>query len=128
MSKNIKVAYWVATIWLAVAMLASGIQQVFYIGGFVPIMERLQYPIYFSVILGLWKILGVVAILTPLFPKVKEWAYAGFFFAMSGAIVSHFAIGDSIVDTLPPAFLLILTVVSWYLQPTKSDLQPKPTL
>jgi hypothetical protein len=67
--------------------------------------------------LSVWKFLGVVAILIPKFPLIKEWAYAGFFFAMSGAIISHFVLGDSAKDFFGPALLLILTVVSWHFRP-----------
>ncbi len=117
MTKRNKIIYWIATVWLAVAMIASGIQQIFSIGGFVEIMTRLEYPTYFSVILGVWKIAGVVAILIPKFPLLKEWAYAGFFFVMSGAIFSHLAVGDEAVELFAPIFLLILTVLSWYFRP-----------
>src|SRR5690554_739992 len=122
MKKRDKIIYWVATIWLAVAMIASGIQQIFTIGGFVEIMTRLEYPTYFSVILGVWKIAGVVAILIPKFPLLKEWTYAGFFFVMSGAIFSHLAVGDEAVELFAPIFLLVLTVVSWYFRPTDRKL------
>lgn len=117
MKKRDKIIYWVATIWLAVAMIASGIQQIFTIGGFVEIMKRLEYPTYFSVILGVWKIAGVVAILIPKFPLLKEWTYAGFFFVMSGAFFSHLAVGDEAVELFAPIFLLILTVLSWHFRP-----------
>ncbi|MCZ2247162.1 MAG: DoxX family protein [Bacteroidia bacterium] len=122
MTKRNKIIYWVATVWLAVAMIASGIQQIFTIGGFVEIMERLGFPTYFSVILGVWKTAGVVAILIPKFPLLKEWAYAGFFFVMSGAIVSHLAVGDEAIELFAPTFLLTLTVVSWYFRPTDRKL------
>lgn len=122
MTKRNKIIYWVATVWLAVAMIASGIQQIFTIGGFVEIMERLGFPTYFSVILGVWKTAGVVAILIPKFPLLKEWAYAGFFFVMSGAIVSHHAVGDEAIELFAPTFLLTLTVVSWYFRPTDRKL------
>ena len=79
--------------------------------------EHLGYPVYFLTILGVWKILGVVAVLIPKFPLLKEWAYAGFFFAMSGAIFSHIALGNSMKEIFPPLLLLILTVVSWYFRP-----------
>jgi len=77
-------------------------------------ITHLGYPIYFLTILGVWKILGVVAVLIPRFPLLKEWAYAGFFFVMSGAIFSHIAVGDRMIELLPSLLLLILTVVSWY--------------
>ena len=122
MKKRDKIIYWIATIWFAVAMVASGIQQIFTIGGFVEIMEQLGFPNYFSSVLGVWKIAGVVAILIPKFPLLKEWAYAGFFFVMSGAIVSHLAVADGAVELFAPTFLLILTVVSWYFRPTERKL------
>lgn len=117
MKKRDKIIYWIATIWFAIAMVASGIQQIFTIGGFVEIMERLGFPGYFSIVLGVWKIAGVLAILIPRFPLLKEWAYAGFFFVMSGAIVSHLAVADKAVELFAPLFLLVLTVVSWYFRP-----------
>ena len=80
-------------------------------------MALLGYPIYFLTIVGIWKLLGVVAILVPKFPLVKEWAYAGFFFAMSGAIFSHLAVGDEAIAYFGPTLLLVLTVVSWYFRP-----------
>src|ERR1700730_7399065 len=80
-------------------------------------ITHLGYPVYFLTILGIWKILGVVALLIPRFPLLKEWAYAGFFFAMSGAIFSHIAVGDSVKELIPSLLLLILTVVSWYFRP-----------
>jgi hypothetical protein len=71
----------------------------------------------FMVGLGIWKFLGVVAVLIPKFPLLKEWAYAGFFFVMSGAIFSHIALGDPMKEIFPSLLLLILTVVSWYFRP-----------
>jgi uncharacterized membrane protein YphA (DoxX/SURF4 family) len=85
--------------------------------GGVAMIEHLGYPAYLLTLLGIWKILGVVAVLIPRFPLLKEWAYAGFFFAMSGAIFSHIASGDPIVAILPSSLLLILTVVSWNFRP-----------
>ena len=117
MTKRNKIIYWIATIWLALAMVASGVQQLFNIGGFVDIMARLAYPLYFSQILGIWKILGVAALLIPKFPLLKEWAYAGFFIVMTGAIFSHIASGDHLNEIFPALFLLILTIVSWYFRP-----------
>lgn len=122
MTKRNKIIYWIATVWLAVAMVASGIQQIFSIGGFVDIMKKLEYPAYFSIILGLWKMAGVIVLLIPKFSLQKEWAYAGFFFVMSGAIVSHLAVGNAAIELFAPVFLLIMTVVSWYFRPTDRKL------
>jgi uncharacterized membrane protein YphA (DoxX/SURF4 family) len=80
-------------------------------------ITRLGYPLYFLTLLGVWKILGVIAVLVPRFPLVKEWAYAGFFFAMSGAVISHLAVNDEAKELFGPVLLLILIVVSWYFRP-----------
>jgi uncharacterized membrane protein len=117
MTKRNKIIYWISTIWLALAMLASGLQQIFQTKGFVDIIVHLGYPLYFMYILGVWKILGVIAILIPKFSQLKEWAYAGFFFAMSGAVFSHIASGDSMNEIFPSLVLLILTLASWYFRP-----------
>jgi uncharacterized membrane protein YphA (DoxX/SURF4 family) len=80
-------------------------------------ITHLGYPVYLLTLLAAWKILGVVAILIPKFPLLKEWAYAGFFFIMSGAIFSHIATNDGMIEILPSLLLLILAVVSWYFRP-----------
>ena len=112
-----KIIYWIATIWLALGMVSTAAVQLFKgkagQGG-VDMITHLGYPVYFLTILGIWKILGVVALLIPKFPLLKEWAYAGFFFVMSGAIFSHIAVGDPVTELFPSLLLLILTVVSWY--------------
>lgn len=85
-------------------------------------MTRLGYPVYLLTILGVWKILGVVALLAPKLPLIKEWAYAGFFFAMSGAAISHLASRHPVTDMLPSLLLLVLTIVSWYFRPADRKL------
>ena len=117
MTQRNKIIYWISTIWLALGMLSSGIVQLFKVKEEVDFIIRLGYPDYFLTILGIWKISGVVALLIPKFPLLKEWAYAGFFFAMSGAVFSHMASGNSVNEIFPPLLLLILTVVSWYFRP-----------
>jgi hypothetical protein len=98
-------------------MLSTGIVQLLKPAEEVAKITHLGYAVYFLTILGVWKMLGVVAVLIPKFPLLKEWAYAGFFFAMSGAIFSHLALGDSVKEVFPPLLLLVLTVVSWYFRP-----------
>ncbi len=112
------IIYWVATALLAFGMLASGIQQVLRTKEMVDLITALGYPAYFLCILGTWKILGVIAILLPNFKLLKEWAYAGFFFAMTGALISHMAVGDyEIKAILGPVFQALFVVVSWYFRP-----------
>jgi hypothetical protein len=120
MTKKSKITYWIATVWLALGMVSTGAVQLFKASdgqGGAEMLTHLGYPIYLLTILGIWKLLGIVAVLIPGFPLVKEWAYAGFFFVMSGAIFSHFAVGDPITAMLPSLLLLILTVLSWYFRP-----------
>ena len=115
-----KIIYWIATIWLALGMVSTGAVQLLKAKegqGGVDMITHLGYPVYLLTLLGIWKILGVIAVLIPKSPLLKEWAYAGFFFIMSGAIFSHIAVGDSITEILPALLLLILTVVSWYFRP-----------
>jgi uncharacterized membrane protein YphA (DoxX/SURF4 family) len=77
----------------------------------------LGYPAYLLTLLGILKILGIVAVLIPRFPVIKEWAYAGFFFAMSGAVYSHIAVHNPPKDLFGPVLLLVLSAVSWYFRP-----------
>lgn len=125
MKKRDKIIYWVATIWLSLGMLSTGIVQLIQLEENIKSMELLGYPMYLLSILGVWKILGVIAILIPKFPLLKEWAYAGFFFVMTGAIVSHLAIGDEMITLFGPTLLLVLTVVSWYFRPANRKLEKK---
>lgn len=117
MTKRIKMIYWIATIWLALGMLSTGIVQLLKLKEEVDMMTNLGYPLYLLTLLGLWKVLGVITVLIPKFPLLKEWAYTGFFFAMSGAVFSHLANGDHAKDLFGPVLLLILTFVSWYFRP-----------
>jgi uncharacterized membrane protein YphA (DoxX/SURF4 family) len=115
-SKASKIIYWIATVWLALGMFSTGIVQVLKVKSEVDFITHMGYPDYLLTILGVWKMLGVVAILIPKFPLLKEWAYAGFFFVMSGAIYSHIASGY-MVKVVPALLLLALTVLSWYFRP-----------
>src|SRR3984893_10565991 len=124
MTKRNKIIYWISTVWLASGMLATGALQLSKEkaeGSLAPPgvygITHLGYPVYFLTIIGVWKILGVIALLIPKFPFLKEWAYAGFFFLMSGAIFSHIASSDSVKEIYPSLVLLILTILSWYFRP-----------
>lgn len=117
MSKRNKIIYWIATCWLALGMLSTGIVQLIRMKEEVEVMTHLGYPAYILTIIGTWKILGVVAVLVPGFPLLKEWAYAGFFFVMTGAVFSHLALGDGAKELFGPVLLIVLTIVSWYFRP-----------
>ncbi len=131
MSKRNKIIYWVATLWLSLGMVATGLVQLLHVespGAVSPPgvygIKYLGYPVYFLTILGVWKLLGVIALLVPRFPLLKEWAYAGFFFIMTGAIFSHIAVGDAVNELFPSLLLLILTVISWYFRPASRKTVP----
>ncbi|CAN5389659.1 DoxX family protein [soil metagenome] len=117
MTKAHKIIYWVSTLWLALGMTSTGIVQLMKLKDDVDRMTHLGYPVYLLTMLGVWKLLGVVAVLIPRYPVLKEWAYAGFFFAMSGAAISHIIMSDPISELAPSLLLLVLTVLSWYFRP-----------
>ena len=124
MKKRDKIVYWISTLWLALGMVSTGMVQLLKVeaqGAIAPPgvygIKYLGYPVYFLTILGVWKILGSAAILVPKFPLLKEWAYAGFFFVMSGAVFSHIAMRDPFNEFIPSLLLLVLTVLSWYFRP-----------
>lgn len=119
MQKGKLITYWIATALLSFGMLGSGLAQVFQTKDMIDkIFVPLGYPLYFMYIIGIWKILGVIAILIPNFKLLKEWAYAGFFFVMTGAIFSHLVNGDGLAEIIPPLMQTIFIVLSWYFRPT----------
>ena len=117
-----KIIYWIATLWLSLGMLSTAIVQLLKTEDEVAMITNLGYPVYLLTIIGVWKILGVIAILIPKYPLLKEWAYAGFFIAMSGAVVSHLITGDEAKEIFGPTLLLVLTLVSWYFRPADRKL------
>ena len=111
-----RIAYWVATILVCAELLTGGSMDLLRTHYVVGIMTRLGYPLYVLTILGVWKILGIPALLAPGLPRLKEWAYAGIFFDMSGALFSH-AICGEFSATLAPIVIAGLAMVSWQLRP-----------
>jgi uncharacterized membrane protein YphA (DoxX/SURF4 family) len=122
MSKKNKIIYWIATLWLALGMTSTAIVQLIKMDEEVKNITHLGYPVYLLTILGVWKLLGVIAVLIPRFPLLKEWAYAGFVFAMSGAICSRIVVDDAVSTMFPALLLLVLTVLSWYFRPAERKL------
>lgn len=122
--KRNKIIYWIATAWLALGMLSTAIVQLMHNQEELQSMTRLGYPAYLLTIIGTWKILGVVTVLLPGFVLLKEWAYAGFFFVMSGAVISHIIIRDELSEILPGLLLIVLTIVSWYFRPMNRRIMP----
>ncbi|SHH21240.1 DoxX family protein [Chryseobacterium oranimense] len=115
--KRNRIIYWIFTLWMALGMVSTAIVQLMKNKDELANFTNLGYPAYLMTIIGVWKILGVVAVLIPKFPLLKEWAYAGFFFVMSGALISHLIIGDTFGRTFPALLLLVLVIISWYFRP-----------
>lgn len=111
------IAYWVSTAMVTAELAVGGAWDVLRISLVREIVERLGYPSYFLVIIGVWKWLGAVALLAPRFPRLKEWAYAGVVFADTGAIVSHLWVGYGDGEVAFLTILLVLTAASWALRP-----------
>ncbi|HMC87612.1 MAG TPA: DoxX family protein [Chitinophagaceae bacterium] len=118
MEKGKLIIYWVTTILMSVGMLGTGLAQILHAKEMVDLVVPLGYPLYFLSIIGTWKILGVITILSPQLKLVKEWAYAGFFFLMTGAVISHLASGDyGLKGILGPSMQTIFIILSWYFRP-----------
>ena len=117
MEKRKLIWYWIITVLLSLCIFSGGLAQAFLIKGVVQGFKPLGYPVYFISLIGIWKVLGIIAILLPKFKLLKEWAYAGIFFVMSGAVISHIASNDISVQIIAPFLLAVFTVLSWYLRP-----------
>lgn len=124
---NIRSAgYWTTTTLIALAFLSGG--AAYLVRADVPLrgMAELGYPAYFVTILGAWKVLGGLAILAPRLPRLKEWAYAGIAFDLTGAAFSHAAVGDPLVKVIVPLVLLGIAAASWALRPESRRLGAAP--
>jgi len=120
-TKARNILYWTTTVLIAFFIGGGGLAQVAHVKGTVDgFVHILGYPAYFVTILGVWKVLGPIAILVPRFPRLKEWAYAGIFFDLTGAAASSAAVGGYgayAFHILVPLILAGLTVASWALRP-----------
>ena len=119
--------YWVASVVFALQLLIAALGELFLKpgGGIDQIRVHEGYPTYVLTLLGVWKLLGILALLVPRFPRLKEWAYAGFFFDLSGAAVSGIAsggAGDPGTTILFPIILILFEVASWALRPSSRTL------
>jgi len=116
------VGYWVCTVAIAFLLLSGGILQTIRSPTAIAGMTHLGYPVHFTMLLGIWKILGAIVILLPGFALVKEWAYAGIFIDFTGASVAHTAAGDGIGNIITPLVLTAIVVASWLLRPASRRL------
>ncbi|AUX44927.1 hypothetical protein SOCE26_063970 [Sorangium cellulosum] len=122
------IGYWIATGLLGFAFAAGGLADLSGSPQVLEGMAHLGYPAYFATLLGAWKVLGAIALFAPRFPRLKEWAYAGIFFDLTGAAVSHAAVGDAAGKVITPLVLVAVAAASWALRPESRRLAsaPKP--
>ncbi|MET3293138.1 UNVERIFIED_CONTAM: putative membrane protein YphA (DoxX/SURF4 family) [Brevibacillus sp. OAP136] len=121
-SRGKKIAYWTVTLLLAASVMLSGIGQLMQFGGNIELVTKLGYPLYILTILGIWKVLGAIALVVPGFPRLKEWTYAGIFFVMTGAALSHAFANDFGFPIILPLSYAVLNIVSWALRPMSRKL------
>ena len=119
--------YWTCTGLLVLNFLVGGAFQMTRPPQAVQGFAHLGYPAYFMSLLGLWKVLGAIALLVPRFPRLKEWAYAGIFFDVTTAAVSVIAVGDGWAAALLPLAFVPLTLASWALRPVSRTLMSAPS-
>jgi hypothetical protein len=114
-----RIAHWAITGFAAIALSAVGAAEVLRVPVIMDGLAHLGYPAYFATILGTWLLFGAAAIMAPGLSRVKEWAYAGMFFTLTGAALSHAASGDPMGKILVPLLVLGAVVASWALQPAR---------
>lgn len=124
MNAKVKTAlYWTATALAALALGGSGFANLTRQPQVLEAVTGLGYPAYFTLILGAWKVAGAATFLIPRFPLLKEWAYAGATFAMTGAFASHILFGDSFGTAFPPLVILSFVLASYFLRPADHRVQ-----
>jgi uncharacterized membrane protein YphA (DoxX/SURF4 family) len=117
------VTYWITTTLIAFAFISGGVAYLARLDAPVQGIVALGYPAYFVTILGAWKVLGGIAILTPRLARLKEWAYAGIVFDLSGVAFSHETVGDPTLKVFVPLLLLGIALASWALRPASRKLE-----
>ena len=119
-SKAKHIVYWATTVIMGFVMLSGGVGDLMKPAALVAGMTLLGYPYYFMTILGAWKVLGGITILVPGYPRLKEWAYAGIIFDVTGAAASHTFSSDwgaSYFHIWVPLLMVVFTLLSWYYRP-----------
>lgn len=119
-------AYWMVTVLIALETIVGGVADLVHGKAILvtgtpvaDIVTHLGYPIYFLRIIGVWKLLGGIVLLIPGYPRLKEWAYAGIFFELSGAAVSWWMHEHNLGEALTPMILAVVALVSWALRPRR---------
>jgi hypothetical protein len=131
---NVRTIAYIATTGLfTLALTGSGLASLLYVDGMAENMTHLGYGEHFTRLLGSWKLLGVLALVVPALPRLKEWAYAGFFFNLTGAAIAHASAGDGVGEIAAPLVLLAIAGASYALRDASRRLpavvvveQPQP--
>lgn len=121
-NKSGTIFYWTTTIVSAIAFIIPGIGNLIHLPHFVNDMNRLGYPGYFLTIFGIWKILGGIVIVIPGFKRLKEWAYAGMVFDLTGAVYSRISSHDEVIMAVVPMLILCVVITSLLLRPESRKL------
>jgi uncharacterized membrane protein YphA (DoxX/SURF4 family) len=123
------IPYWIATLFIGLETLVGGITDLargraaLVSGPFVTdLVGQLGYPVYVLTIIGVWKVLGAIVLFLPGLPRLKEWAYAGIVFELTGASASHYLHGNSAVDILTPLAMAVVAIASWAFRPPSRTL------
>lgn len=131
-SKALVIAYWTVTVLVALETLVGGVADVMHsrtvlVAGppVADVITHLGYPLYLLRIIGFWKLLGGIVLLVPGYPRLKEWAYAGIFFELSGAAASWVAHEQNMREAAVPAILAFLVLISWMLRPPAHSASPQ---
>jgi uncharacterized membrane protein YphA (DoxX/SURF4 family) len=111
------ITYWISTGLIALAFVLGGAIDASASPSAVAFLAHLGYPAYFATMIGVWKVLGGAAVLAPRLPRLKEWAYAGIFFDLTSAAISHAATGDAAGRVIVPMVLAAVAMLSWRLRP-----------
>jgi uncharacterized membrane protein YphA (DoxX/SURF4 family) len=115
-------AFWIATLLGPASFVIGGYLHLVRDPQVMATLAHLGYPVYFATIVGVWKLLGAIAIVVPGLPRVKEWAYAGFVFDLTGAAATRAFVGDGAADIAAPLLFLALVAASWALRPASRTL------
>ncbi|MFT6143052.1 MAG: putative membrane protein YphA (DoxX/SURF4 family) [Myxococcota bacterium] len=124
---KMRIAYWIVTVLAGVGLFLGGLGDLAGAPQVIDGLTHMGYPRYFATILGFWKVCGVLALLLPGLTRLKEWAYAGFFFVLSGAITSHIVAEGTAANAIPAMVLLTLVLLSYVLRPEQRTLAPSGT-
>ena len=122
-----QIGYWVSLVLFSAAMGFGAMADLMKNPEIIDSLKKLGYPEYLALILGFWKICGVIVIVVPGLGLLKEWAYAGFFFDLTGASVSHVMVQDDLAKVIIPLVILAIGGCSWLLRPDSRRIVTQPS-